>query len=205
MHGSYRELIIPIADVIVCCGDMTPRGKLDDAKDFLMWFADLPHKYKIFISGNHDFLFEKYKYEAEKIIPDNIIYLEDSEVEIMGLKFYGTPVTPIFFNWAFNRTEDVLKSHWEKIPNNIDILITHGPPYGIMDLSKRDKINTGSPSLYEEVINRIKPTYHVFGHIHEGYGILEKDGITFINASNMDVDYNLVNEPIVIEIDKNTK
>jgi len=200
LHGSYTDLVIPESDIIVCAGDMTNLGYKQELLGFFDWFSNLPQAHKIFVAGNHDFIFEKYPVEIKELIPSNIIYLEDSGVEIMGLNFYGTPVQVFFNNWAFNRTEKQLEEYWKKIPENTDILITHSPPFGIMDLSKRGNNKCGSKSLLYEVIYRIKPKIHVFGHIHEGYGVVNKDDIIFINASNMDMDYNLTNPPIIIEI-----
>ena len=131
--------------------------------------------------------------------PDNIIYLEDGEVVIDSIKFYGTPVQKPFNDWAFNRSEAKLAQHWAAIPNDIDVLITHCPPYSIFDWSIYDKIHTGSPSLYKEVVERIKPKVHIFGHIHDGYGIKVIENTTFINASNLDEDYMCVNNPVLFE------
>lgn len=206
LHGGYLNLDIkwdgeksyPEADIVVCAGDMTCRGKENEVVEFLEWFKNLKYNHKLFIAGNHDFLFENYRVYAKELIPEGIIYLEDSGVEIMGINFWGSPVQPVFHNWAFNRTEEQLIEYWKMIPENTDVLITHSPPKGIMDISKRGNVSTGSPSLFNEVLYRIKPKIHVFGHIHEGYGIEERDGIKFINASNMNMYYDLVN-PIIIE------
>jgi Icc-related predicted phosphoesterase len=200
-HGEHQSLKIPKCDVIVHCGDITPLGKEHSIKEFLSWFSSLDQcKYKIFISGNHDFLFERARVYAKELIPENIIYLEDSMVEIEGKKFYGTPVQIAFHNWAFNRTEEELSEYWKKIPEGVDVLITHGPPYNVLDKTHWGGIHTGSPSLFEEVTNRIKPKIHCFGHIHEDYGIEEINGITFVNASNLNLEYEVSNEPIVLEI-----
>jgi Icc-related predicted phosphoesterase len=126
--------------------------------------------------------------------------LEDSGVEIDGLHFYGSPVQKPFKNWAFNREEDKLKQHWEAIPDNTDVLITHSPPYGIMDWSRHSKSAQGSPSLLHEVQHRIKPKIHCFGHMHECHGIEIIDYVTYINATVLNDQYVVAHEPIVIEI-----
>ena len=118
---------------------------------------------------------------------------------IDGVKFYGTPVQKIFCNWAFNRHESKLAEHWAAIPDDIDVLITHSPPYSILDNVPWSG-NEGSPSLYKEVVERIKPKIHCFGHIHEGYGMKIIDDIKFINASNLDGDYQCINNPFLVEI-----
>lgn len=200
-HNKHKKLILPDADVIIHCGDISSMGHEHEIKNFVKWYSSLnQYKYKIMIAGNHDCLFENTGSLAKSLIPHNIIYLEDSGTIINGISFYGTPVQKPFGNWAFNRPEEKLEKHWEAIPYNTDILITHSPPYMVMDFVPWDNRHEGSPSLYLEVVNRIKPKYHCFGHIHEGYGIKIIDDITFINASNLNGDRECVNAPIVIEI-----
>jgi len=205
-HGKHKTLekrfALPKADTIVHAGDVSNVGRDWQIKEFLNWFGGLDqYKNKIMIAGNHDFLFENNPTLAKEMIPDNIHYLEDSGVEIDGINFWGSPVTPPFFDWAFMRSEDKIKKHWEYVPENTDVLITHGPPYTILDTVYRDYIQVGSKSLLAEVMNRIKPQIHVFGHIHETYGVEEHDGIKYINASNLNLSYDVVNKPILIELD----
>jgi Icc-related predicted phosphoesterase len=201
-HSKHKHLgKLPEADIIIHCGDMTSVGRSHEIVNFMAWFSKLDqYKHKICIAGNHDWLFETNKLIALEKIPENVIYLEDESVAIEGMKFYGTPVQKHFCNWAFNRSETKLAQHWAAIPDDTDVLITHSPPYGILDLVPRNKSCEGSPSLYMEVMNRIRPKIHCYGHIHESYGIKEMDGITFINASNLDGDYMCVNDPVIIEI-----
>lgn len=201
-HNKHKHLgILPEADVIIHCGDMTSEGKEHQIRNFFKWFSELKqYKYKICIAGNHDWLFEKSGYWARKLVPNNIIYLEDNETIIDNIKFYGTPVSKPFCNWAFNRPEEILNKHWLAIPDDVDVLITHELPYSIMDYVERENGHVGSPSLYFEVVNRIKPKIHTMGHIHEGYGIKVIDDITFINASNLNENYLCVNPPILVEI-----
>jgi len=199
-HTKHEELNqdLPDADMIIHCGDFTSLGREFEIINFMKWYSALnQYKYKLIIAGNHDWMFETNSQLAKSLIPDNIIYLEDSEIEIEGLNFYRTPVSKPFFDWAFNRPEDKLKKHWEAIPNHTDVLITHSPPLGILDLVDN---NVGSPSLYHEIFNRVKPLVHMMGHIHEGYGEKEIDGIKFINASNLNRNYKYTNKPILYEI-----
>jgi len=144
--------------------------------------------------------FEKANLLGRKLVPDNVVYLEDESVVIDNVNFYGTPVQKHFCNWAFNRDESKMAQHWAAIPDETDVLITHSPPYSILDLVPNQGECHGSPSLYKEVVERIKPKVSLFGHIHEGYGIKVIDNIIFINASNLDGDYMCVNPPILIEI-----
>lgn len=200
-HNKHKRLgKLPDADVIIHAGDFTSVGHSHEIVNFMQWYSKLPYKYKIVIAGNHDWLFETHGILAREKVPESVIYLEDNGIEIEGIKFWGTPVQLPFNNWAFNRPEEKLMQHWAAIPDDTDVLITHCPPYSIFDWSIFDNIHTGSPSLYFEVVERIKPKVHCFGHIHSGYGIKVIENTTFINASNLDEDYMCVNEPILVEI-----
>lgn len=200
-HGKHKQLTLPDADVIIHCGDMTPMGREHEVHNFMKWFSGLEqYKYRICIAGNHDWIFELNHTLAMTLIPSNVIYLEDTEIVIDGVKFYGTPVQKPFMNWAFNRPEEKLEHYWGMIPDDTDVLITHSPPYMVGDMVKWDRSHQGSPSLYKEVIERIHPNIHCFGHIHEGNGIRHVDDVTFINASNLDEHYNCIFSPILIEI-----
>jgi Icc-related predicted phosphoesterase len=201
-HNKHKRLgNLPEADVIIHCGDMTSMGRNHEIIEFMKWFGKLDQfKYKICIAGNHDWLFDTNRLIAYEKIPANVIYLEDKEVVLDGVKFYGTPVQLPFCNWAFNKPEDRLIPHWQAIPDDVDVLITHQPPLSIFDLSVYDNKHTGSPSLYFEVVERIKPKVHCFGHIHSGHGVKIIEDTTFINASNLDEDYMCVYDPVVVEI-----
>lgn len=200
-HNKHKRLAkLPDADVIIHCGDFTSIGQSHEIVNFMQWYSKLPYKYKIIIAGNHDWLFETHRLLALEKVPENVIYLEDSGIEIEGIKFWGTPVQLPFNNWAFNKPEAKLIPHWQAIPDDTDVLITHCPPHTIFDWSIYDNIHTGSPSLYFEVVERIKPKVHCFGHIHSGYGIKVIENTTFINASNLDEDYMCVFNPVIIDV-----
>lgn len=203
-HNKHRQIQtkdLPVADIIIHCGDFTSTGNSTEINDFVSWYSNLnQYEYKIIIAGNHDFLFETHPNLAKECITSNIIYLEDSGVEILGRYFYGTPVQKVFNNWAFNRSEEKMKLHWESIPNNTDVLITHTPPHMIHDFVVYGHENVGSMSLRDEVLNRIKPQIHCFGHIHESNGITEINGIKFINASNLNEMYVYKHKPIMVHI-----
>jgi Icc-related predicted phosphoesterase len=199
-HSRHKEIKIPFGAILIHAGDVSSRGTKGEIDDFVYWLKSQPHKYKIFIAGNHDFFFEKADKKNIKIEIPNVIYLNDSGCEINGLKFWGSPIQPEFYNWAFNRKRGVeIKKHWDLIPNDTDILITHGPPYNILDKTIRNKA-VGCEELAIKV-TEIKPKIHVFGNIHESYGVLEKDNITFVNASILNEKYIYANNPIEIEID----
>jgi len=161
------------------------------------------HKYKVVIAGNHDWCFANGtlpKHEAvDMFAAIGVTYLHDSEATIEGLRFYGSPYQPRFFDWAFNLDDDELKRKWSRIPAGIDVLITHGPPYGILD-NTIDHRNVGCRHLLNEVVDRVKPRIHAFGHIHHAYGREYKHGTLFVNASNLDETYRYANKPIVVDL-----
>ena len=202
-HCRHRVLKLPKADTIIHAGDMSYKGKEEEIIDFFDWFSNLSFRYKICIAGNHDFFFEREKQDLiKKRIPANVYYLQDSGVEIEGIKIWGSPVTPWFFNWAFNcRRGPSLLHHWRMVPADTDLLITHGPPYGILDNIVNEN-NAGCIDLLRTV-QQIKPKVHVFGHIHESYGQVKRNGTHFINASLLNESYELVNKPILFDVISN--
>lgn len=215
-HDDLTKLLPPTADMIICAGDISMFGNMNTINSFIYWFSNLDqYKYKIFIAGNHDRYFEDHHYLALTMIPENVIYLENSGVTINGVYIYGSPIQPTFFNWAFNVDRgEPIKKYWDMIPDHTDILVTHGPPYGVLDASRfnqdsgtvGDAVNhAGCEELSKAVFDRVKPSLHLFGHIHPGYGKIKKEEIWFVNASNVDEKYMIANKPILINIDENTK
>ncbi|UOE40126.1 metallophosphatase domain-containing protein [Chryseobacterium suipulveris] len=202
-HSRHRRLTsLPEADVIIHAGDISKVGKEYEVEDFVDWFSNLNYQHKILIAGNHDFFFERETNEnIQHILNDNIIYLHNSQVEIEGIRIWGSPYTPRFFNWAFNlhRGTD-LEKNWQQIPIDTDILVTHGPPFGILDRTVSG-LNVGCKELMKKV-KEVQPKYHLFGHIHEGYGMLQSEKTTFINGSVLNERYELVNSPILFELEK---
>jgi Icc-related predicted phosphoesterase len=179
-HGRHRYTEVPDGDILVHGGDVTLHGTLDDVEFFNDWLGTLPHKHKVVIAGNHDFCFQNDPAEARARLT-NATYLEDAGCEIAGLKFYGSPWTPLFFDWAFMLSDSDLAAKWARIPAGLDVLITHGPPHGLLDWTNRDE-HAGSSTLLDRV-REVKPRLHVFGHIHEAAGRTEVEGTTFLNAS----------------------
>lgn len=202
-HSMIPTHAIPDGDVIVCSGDISNRGSEWDITDFAKWYDGLPHKYKITIAGNHDFSFERTPELAQKWLCDGnkIIYLQDKAVTLDGVKFYGSPWQPEFGSWAFNLSRDTgeLGAKWDLINIDTDVLITHGPPAGILDLCSHGE-RVGCDELLREVMDRIKPKIHVFGHIHEQYSTLNKNDTLFINASTCTLQYDPTNRPIVVDL-----
>jgi len=200
-HGKHRDLQpLPEGDVLIHAGDVSRGGTKEQVTDFLDWFAEQNHPYKLFIAGNHDFFFEESESKKiSRIIPKNIIYLNDSGVEINGVKFWGSPITPWFNNWAFNRERgEEIKKHWDLIPNDTGILITHGAPFGILDETVYGD-RTGCEELLL-CVEQVKPKFHIFGHIHEDYGSFTKGETTFVNASVLDDWYEMKNKPIILDL-----
>ena len=200
-HNKHRKFEIPEGDFIIHCGDVSGRGYTDEIEVFLDWFADLPHKYKIMIPGNHDFLFEKDFTKAKNMVDSRgIICLIDEFIEIGGIKFWGSPISPWFYNWAFNRYRgSEIEQHWNKIPDEVDVLITHGPPaYMENGLSMvLEGEDVGCEDLYK-AIKRINPKINAFGHIHEGYGTYQDDKTLYINCSLLDRNYVPRNKPVEV-------
>lgn len=197
-HGMHRSLSIPDGDILIHAGDITEHGTLAGVQAFNQWLGELPHAHKIVIAGNHDFCFEDQAEEARKLLT-NAIYLQDEAVEAAGLKIYGSPWTPEFFNWAFMRQRGAeMLTVWEKILPGTDVLLTHGPPSGILDYTQAGEY-AGCRELLAAV-GEIGPKVHVFGHIHEGRGIEKRDGVTFINASSISANYRQLYPPFVLEV-----
>lgn len=213
LHGFQPEL--PGGDILILAGDFTASDKLTEWASFFKWLKIQPYKNKILVAGNHDNLFEhgfpKNQFEADDLkdiidyldIDIDFEYLCDSGIEIVikntTLKIWGAPWTPIFsgVNYrckAFMDSEEYLDKRFALIPADLDILITHSPPYGILDQVPTDsKINKGSKSLRNSIEKKI-PEMVIFGHIHEQGGkYVQKEGILYINGSLVDERYRNVN------------
>lgn len=207
-HGKHDKLTNDINEIInetpldrdntfiIHAGDVSNVGKQHEIKNFLDWFVHFDVKHKVFIAGNHDFGFEIANTIAPEYEERGVTYLMDRMVELDGIKIYGSPWQPRFYDWAFNVDRgDAIAKKWELIPEGLDILITHGPVYGILDDTIQG-VRVGCEELYKKVV-QVKPKYHICGHIHYGYGIREMEGITFINASSLGENYMYENDPIV--------
>lgn len=204
-HTKHKELYLPGGDILIHSGDIMNSGyNIKDIENFLKWFESQDYEELIFIAGNHDKMFELNKDIVKNILNDYsaITYLEDNYVIIDGIKIYGSPWQPEFYNWAFNlpRKGFKLAEKWEAIPTDIDILITHGPPQGHLDTS-------GHPwnqpllgcELLRNRIDKIKPKIHIFGHIHGSADYKEFNGTHFFNASVLSEYYQLVNDGITFD------
>ena len=186
---------IPDGDVLVHAGDLCNHGTRGEVKQFITWLGELPHAHKIFIAGNHDWPFYKHRKYAHHWLKHGT-YLESESTIVDGLKFYGTPWQPEFCNWAFNLPRGkALAAVWANIPDDTDILLTHTPPFGILDSDER----FGCHDLTERV-KQLQLKLHVFGHVHTGHGTLKLDQTTYVNACICNQDYEPVQKPIVIDL-----
>lgn len=196
-HNRLDKMQIPPGDLLLHAGDLTGRGSLDEIARADRALARLPHPHKVIIAGNHDWGFQR-EPDASRALIKSALYLQDEEATVAGLRIYGSPWQPWFFNWAFNHPRgESLKPIWDRIPAGIDILITHGPPLGHGDRVEAGG-QVGCPDLLD-AIRRIKPRYHLFGHIHEAYGITHEGPTTCINASSCDLHYKPVQPPIILD------
>lgn len=187
-HGLHNELIVPNGTFLIHTGDFTNRGTEAEVDNFLTWFAEQPHKHKIFIAGNHDF-FAYYKSDElrQKCLLLGLIYLEDSYITLEGIKFYGTPWVPRFFDWAFMGSEEKLKGVYNRIQPDTQVLLTHGPALWTLDKVSRGHV--GSHSLAKRLEELPQLTHHIFGHIHESRGKFRGNYLS-VNATCIDKWYN---------------
>ncbi len=202
-HSLHRQIPeIPDGDVLIHAGDCLGQGTLENIQEFNEWLGSLPHEHKIVIAGNHDWAFQETP-ELARAALTNAIYLEDSGVQIRDVRFWGSPWTPTFMDWAFMLDRgDPLYQKWKLIPDNTDVLITHGPPHGIGDevnLGFKAQ-NVGCIHLSDRVA-QLSPTIHVFGHIHEGYGEYKRGNTRMVNASTCNARYEPNNPPIVFNLE----
>jgi Icc-related predicted phosphoesterase len=198
-HNYLNQVSVPEGDVLIHAGDATGLGTIREIAVFKSHLERLPHRHKIFVPGNHDWLFERDPNMARAIL-EGVTVLIDQEVEIEGLKIYGSPWSPRFFNWAFNMDRgEAIGEKWKKIPDSLDILITHGPPYGILDLTY-DSRHVGCEELAEALKSRVKCRLHVFGHIHHSYGVFTRENSYSVNASICDETYRVANRPVVFDV-----
>jgi len=226
-HNLHNKITVPDGDLVIHAGDSTGRGTPHELEAFLVWFRDLPHRHKVLISGNHDFCFEEsprnpmrrqqaqwqgaVQGHGETIVIRSgigrdfvkdiggITYLQDEGTVIEGLKIWGSPWQPWFFDWAFNlRRGPDIADKWALIPDGTDVVVTHGPPAGILDRTD-DGRSVGCEDLRDRIAV-VKPKLHVFGHIHEGYGRELHDQTTYVNAAICTSAYRPTNSPIVVDL-----
>ena len=206
-HEMHEQVTIPPCDVLIHAGDLTGRGSPARTQMALEWLDKQPAKHVICIAGNHDFFFQNYHQAARDLVCNTRIhYLENQGISIDGLNFWGSPYTPEFMQWAF-MYDRAMVGQWDNIPNDTDVLITHGPPMGILDQSA-PHLNSERLGCYDlwKAVQRILPKIHVFGHIHGGYGTSATVGTdwqrkpVYYNASVVNEAYQVVNKPWEVEL-----
>lgn len=200
-HNQHRALQLPEGDLLIHAGDISGRGLQSEVQDFMDWMGRLPYQHKVLIAGNHDFLAERNPEQFASMLPEGVTYLNDSGTEIEGFKVWGSPIQPWFYDWAFNRQRGAdIARHWDLIPADTDILITHGPPHGILD-RVQDGQHVGCEELLKKV-EAIQPLLHVFGHIHEAHGEEQHGTTRFVNASVLNLRYLLVWDATIVDLGK---
>lgn len=201
--SKYIDNLDGSIDMIIHAGDMTMSGYKVEIEAFLEWYNGLNFKHKILIAGNHDFYFEDINQDNLKALLaryPSITYLNDSGVEIDGFKIWGSPVQPWFYDWAFNKRGAEICQHWDMIPLETNILVTHGPIQGYLDITQRGEV-TGCPYLRAKVSELKALKLFVCGHIHEAYGKTETlSGQIVVNACVLDYNNRMTNPPIEVEI-----
>lgn len=201
-HG-HDDFPVPPGDVLIHAGDGCKRGSLDEARAWGDFLRAQPHPHKIVIAGNHDRCFESALDEAAGHF-HGLTFLHDSGSELDGLGVWGSPWQPWFLNWAFNlQRGPELAEKWALIPEATDVLITHGPPMGVLDQTVMGEA-VGCADLMAR-LEVVRPRVHVFGHIHEGYGTAHIDhgagpGTLCVNASTCTLAYRATNPAVVVDL-----
>lgn len=200
MH-ERGPLEVPDGDLLIHAGDALAGGSLSELVVFCGWLAKLPHRRKVFVPGNHDWPFEQDLAAAKARLPEGVICLVDEEAVVDGLRIYGSPWQPEFMDWAFNLPRGHrLREKWNRVPNGVDILVTHGPPLRILDLNYASE-HVGCGDLHDVVTGRVRPRLHVFGHIHGGHGTFAVGPTLFVNASICDEAYRPDFGPVVLDLE----
>ena len=197
-HGRHDQVQVPPGDIFIHAGDFSRDADLSELRLFDEWLGTLPHRHKVVIAGNHDLLFGSAGSSGQKLL-SNAIYLKDEEIILEGVKIYGSPIVPKVGHGAFELRSDVMREGvWRNIPDDTDVLVTHGPPRGILDQTKRGWA-VGCEPLARRVRD-VKPHLHLFGHIHESYGVEERDGTTFGNAAMLGEGGKTERAPLVFDV-----
>lgn len=198
-HFRHHQVAIPGGDILIHAGDLTRTGDVVEFAEVMHYFSRLPHRI-VFIGGNHDWCLERHFSIAAKYIPAGFHYLEDTGCEIAGVKIWGSPVQPEFLGWAYNRKRGAeIDRHWQKIPKDTDIVVSHGPCHGILDRVVSGE-HVGCEMLRRR-LEEIRPKLHICGHIHSAYGTDQLGPTTMVNASVCTERYEAINAPIVIDLE----
>jgi predicted phosphodiesterase len=213
-HTRHNEVEVPECDILIHSGDYTSRGYRHEVEDFYKWLTKQNQVSTIvFIEGNHDIHADsKFNKETradewfqdlqDEYLSDRIVRLCNTGVQTFGLNIWGSPITPDFYPefWGFNMTRgEKIARHWETIPDNTDILVTHGPPFAILDNTPRNELVGCSHLIWK--INQINLKIHTFGHIHHSHGIKEVNKTTFVNAAQCNERNQIEYKPRLITLE----
>jgi len=197
-HELHREIDAPPGDIFIHAGDFTMFSKSMEAiEDFNDWLGELPHQHKIVVPGNHEFFLEADPWERSLL--SNATVLINEGINVHGLRLWGTPITPMYGGAFGLSSEQDRKKVYAQIPQDTDVLISHGPPFGILDSSPISNLPQGCRELLDTVM-RIRPKLHVFGHIHGAYGIFQTQQTTFVNAARLGLHDDADKPPFVLQI-----
>lgn len=201
-HGRTAGLAVPEGDVLLHAGDLTERGRPQEVEAAARWLAGLPHRWKVVVAGNHDRLFQDDPARARGLLAGvpGLVYLQDEQAVVAGLRIFGSPWQPWFLDWAFNLPRDgaELEAVWARVPADLDVLLTHSPAHGLLDRCQ-DGRRVGCERLRAH-LPRLRPRLHVCGHIHEAHGEVHADGTHHVNASICDVRYRPRQAPRVVPL-----
>lgn len=209
-HGKHKQITsaLPGGDILLHSGDISSMGHNQEITDFCKWFDGINnYDLKVFIAGNHDYGFQNRADEVMEIVNSykTIDYLQDDWIgfqkdDLKEIRIWGSPWQPEFYSWAFNlpRNGKELEEKWKKVADNTDILLTHGPAWGYVDVVVGEYENLGCEKLIQR-ITELELDIHICGHIHTGYGY-QTDGKThFINASVLDERYLFTQPPMTFD------
>ena len=210
-HTNY-DFETPEGDILIHCGDFTFHGNPKEMEKFKNYLKEQPHEHKLFVWGNHELIEKDEPYWRQYLeYESGAKCIHNKEFEIDGLKFFGSSVTPVFGRWAFMKDDDGRKRHWENAPDNVDVVISHGPPFGLLDTVKGLEIEPGKPEHLgcihlRKYVEKVQPKLVAHGHIHDSYGQMtlktwdSNDDIICVNASLLNEQYEMVNKPVIVEI-----
>jgi len=198
-HELHRELDVPDGDILIHCGDISMMSRsLAAIEDFDDWLGALPHKVKLLVPGNHEFVLED---SGHRGLITNATMLVNESVKVMGLRIWGSPTTPLV-DGAFGVISDIDRARlYEQIPKDTDIVVTHGPPYGVLDQAPGSEYHAGCCQLLA-AIQRVKPRLHVFGHAHGCFGTMDTPETLFANVALLGSDGSLSNAPVVLQMSR---
>lgn len=205
-HNLHEELTLPQADILVVAGDFCGQGTVNEVSNFNQWLDFARHDYEeiLVVPGNHDWAIQR----ERACLPHFVRVLVDQEFVYKNVKFYGTPWCTEFGHWAYQLPPKQLQEKYDLIPHDTDVLISHMPAYGTLDLVERPGgfNHVGSKELADKIKSLPNLKAHIFGHLHLCGGQVgmsqNHPRALAVNAAVVDEHYQLVNPPMVISIEK---